>query len=177
MTEKYVVYGVLIIVVGIIILLSLPYAQHTLSVALGTLNKKTLTKKIVLNPFQTTSIEFNLTKGDVVYINIKMVNTNNRVLLTLKDPAGHYIIEGNNVPDGYKYSFEASESGTYEIMLTNVFNLLSPINVNVIASLYPYGALARDIISPMFSLIGFSLIIIGLIVILISFALRRKEGA
>ena len=175
MNSKHVTYGVLVIIVGVLILVSLPYVGHDLSVGLGSLNKKVSTRKISLNPLQTASIKFNLTKGDAVSINIKLSNENTRVLLNLKNPSGDYIIKANNVPDGYEYRFEASETGTYEMTLTNLLNLYSPLDISLVTFVYPYGSLTRDVIEPMFSLIGFSLIIIGLIVILIAFILSKHK--
>ena len=174
MSSKYIAYGVLVIVVGVLILFSLPYVHHNLGVGLGTLNKEKFTREISLYPLQTVSIKFNLTKGDAVNINVKLSSENTRVLLNLKNPSGNYIIKANNVPDGYEYRFEASETGTYEMSLTNVLNLFSPINVSLTAFVYPYGSLTRNIIDPIFSLIGFSMLIIGLIVILIAFILSKR---
>ncbi len=86
MSSKHITYGVLVIIVGVLILVSLPYVEHDLSVGLGGLNKKVSTREISLNPLQTISMKFNLTKGDVVSINIKLSNGNARVLLNLKIP-------------------------------------------------------------------------------------------
>ncbi len=58
--------------------------------------------------------------------------------------------------------------------LTNLLNLFSPIDISLVTSVYPYGSLTRDVIDPMFSLIGFSLIIIGLIIIMIAFILSKR---
>lgn len=174
MNRKNTVYGVLIIVIGILILVTLPYVRYGISVSIGAFNKKVITKEFTLEPLATEALKINLTKGDSVKINVGVSGENDQVTLAIKNPIGKYLLQPNTVSDGYQHSFEASDTGSYEILLTNLVSLFPSEKIHLIIYTYPYGALIRNFINPMFSLIGLSMIIIGLIIILIMYILRRR---
>lgn len=116
-----------------------------------------------------------LNPGDEVSIEITVEGGNNDIEFYIKDPGGRYVRNPSKIYSYYKFSFTATEKGTYELWFDNSFSLLTSKYISLEIIIRAKGT-ATEVSYPIFTQAGIALIAIGVIIAGVGIVLKPRKA-